>query len=34
MPWRETCAMDERVRMIAELLGGEEPRRAGCARAG
>ena len=34
MPWNETCAMDERVRMIAELLGGEEPRRAVFARYG
>src|SRR5688572_686057 len=34
MSWNETCAMDERVRMIAELLGGEEPRRAVFARYG
>jgi putative transposase len=28
MPWRETCAMDERVRMVGELLAGEEPHAA------
>ena len=24
MPWKETCAMNERVRMVGEYLGGEE----------
>lgn len=34
MPWRETCAMDERVRMMGELLSGEEPHAAVFARYG
>ena len=24
MPWKETCVMDERVKFIGRLLGGEK----------
>lgn len=34
MPWSETCAMDERVRMMADVLCGEEPKAAIFARYG
>jgi putative transposase len=34
MPWTETCAVDERVRMIADLLRREEPNAAVFARYG
>jgi putative transposase len=34
MPWKETCAMDERVMFIGECLRGELPMAALCERYG
>lgn len=34
MPWKATCAMDERLRFVAECLRGEDPMTAVCERFG
>ena len=34
MPWKETCAMDERIGFVSACLAGEEPVTAVCARFG
>jgi len=34
MPWRETCAVEERMRFVLALAAGEEPISALCRRAG
>lgn len=34
MPWKETCAVDEKMAFIAECLRGELPMTAVCARFG